>query len=428
VVVDQTGEHKRLLAFLSGPDPIDSELLAKHLGGSLPEYMVPAAFHWREALPLTANGKIDKKALGRLAGELRTTTTSAAGTGPDAPRTQAELRVAAAWAKVLDLPAPAIGRRDHFFDRGGDSLAAVKLSIVLDRKISLKDISAHPVLEDLARVLDDQSTGRSGLLQQLSVPAEGTAGTLICFPDAGGNAVNFRPLESALRGTGLAVYAVELPGHDLDSAGGGPEPGREPFAPIAEVAALVATEIQRRRLTGVQLWGQSSGAALALAAATALERRGVHVERIFVGSQLIGDPSSRRAAVAELQASDNAAILDRLGREGGSADLAALDADRAEQLAEAYRHDGLAACRYFLAALQRPGAGRVSAPVIVVVAADDPATAGFASRYRKWLVLAEQVELYALADGGHHFPRTRPTETAKAVLRAAHMAAPSGAN
>jgi amino acid adenylation domain-containing protein len=430
VVVDQAGENKWLLAFLTGPEPLDSELLAKHLGESLPEYMVPAAFHWREALPLTPNGKIDKKALGQLAGELRaTTTTSIGGAGPDAPQTPAELRMAAAWAKVLGLPAAAIGRRDHFFDRGGDSLAAVKLSIALDRKVSLKDISAHSVLEALARVLDGQSSGRSGLLQPLSAPAEGTTGTLICFPDAGGNAINFRPLESALRGAGLAVYAVELPGHDLDSAGGGLEPRREPFAPIAELADLVATEIHRRSLTGVQLWGQSAGAALALATAIALARRGVHIERVFVGSQLIGDPSSRRAAVADLLASDNAAILDRLGREGGSADLAALDANRAEQLAEAYRHDGVAACRYFLVALQRPRATRVSAPVSVVVAADDPATAGFASRYREWLVLAEQVELYTLSDGGHHFPRTRPAETAKAVLRAAaHLAAPSGAN
>jgi hypothetical protein len=43
-------------------------------------------------------------------------------------------------------------------------------------------------------------------------------------------------------------------------------------------------------------------------------------------------------------------------------------------------------------------------------------------------VLAEQVELHALSGGGHHFPRTRPAETAKAVLRAARLAAPSRAS
>ena len=41
------------------------------------------------------------------------------------------------------------------------------------------------------------------------------AGALVCFPYAGGNAVNFQPMAQALRGSGLAVYAVELPGHDV---------------------------------------------------------------------------------------------------------------------------------------------------------------------------------------------------------------------
>ena len=55
----------------------------------------------------------------------------------------------------------------------------------------------------------------------------------------------------------------------------------------------------------------------------------------------------------------------------------------------------------------------------MVVAADDPHTAGSAALHRDWLRLAEQVELHELADGGHYFPRTRPAEAARAVLRSA---------
>jgi predicted alpha/beta-fold hydrolase len=54
----------------------------------------------------------------------------------------------------------------------------------------------------------------------------------------------------------------------------------------------------------------------------------------------------------------------------------------------------------------------------VVVAADDPATAGFQSRHRDWQLVAERVELHELADGGHYFLRSRPTEAAQAVWRA----------
>jgi hypothetical protein len=122
---------------------------------SLPAYMVPSAVHWRESLPLTANGKTDRKTLTALAGELDSAGNgSRAGDGPHAPGTASERRVAAAWAQVLGIPGDRIGRRDHFFDRGGTSLAAVKLAIALDRAITLKDVTRHPVLADLAGLLD----------------------------------------------------------------------------------------------------------------------------------------------------------------------------------------------------------------------------------------------------------------------------------
>jgi hypothetical protein len=56
-----------LLAFYSGQRPLDVDLLRDALVESLPEYMIPSAFHWRETLPLTANGKIDRKTLTALA-------------------------------------------------------------------------------------------------------------------------------------------------------------------------------------------------------------------------------------------------------------------------------------------------------------------------------------------------------------------------
>ena len=64
---------------------------------------------------------------------------------------------------------------------------------------------------------------------------------------------------------------------------------------------------------------------------------------------------------------------------------------------------------------------RLSAPVTVVVAADDPITPGFRVRHRDWELLAEHVDLHELADGGHYFLRTRPAEAAQAVLRAAEL-------
>jgi hypothetical protein len=58
---------------------------------------------------------------------------------------------------VLGIPQGQIGRRDNFFDRGGSSLSAVKLAITLDRAVSLKELTRHPVLADMAGVVDGKS-------------------------------------------------------------------------------------------------------------------------------------------------------------------------------------------------------------------------------------------------------------------------------
>jgi surfactin synthase thioesterase subunit len=64
---------------------------------------------------------------------------------------------------------------------------------------------------------------------------------------------------------------------------------------------------------------------------------------------------------------------------------------------------------------------RLSAPVTVVVAADDRYTAEFAHRHGDWQLLAEHVDTYEIPDGGHYFLRTRPTEAARAVLRTTEL-------
>ncbi|MEU0397036.1 amino acid adenylation domain-containing protein [Streptomyces sp. NPDC006208] len=150
VVAERADRSKHLVAFYCGPKPLDAQALTDRLAVSLPAYMVPSAFHWRESLPLTANSKIDKKALVALAAELGTTEDD-----HEPPATPTEQRLAAAWGHVLSVPPESIGRRDHFFDRGGTSLSAVKLAIALDRAVTLGDVTAHPVLTDLAALVDN---------------------------------------------------------------------------------------------------------------------------------------------------------------------------------------------------------------------------------------------------------------------------------
>ena len=132
--------------------PLDDRRAARPAGRRrCPSTWCPSAFHWRESLPLTANSKIDTKALtrARRRARRRRRTTPRAARHPDR---------AAGWRppgpRCSASPRDRIGRHDHFFDRGGTSLSAVKLAIALDRAVSLKDVTRHPVLADLAALID----------------------------------------------------------------------------------------------------------------------------------------------------------------------------------------------------------------------------------------------------------------------------------
>jgi len=151
VVTGGTDQSKHLVAFYAAQRPLDANALRDQFRESLPEYMVPSAFHCQRTLPLTGNGKIDRKALMALAGEL-----DSAEQGHDGPSTATEHRLAAAWAEVLGIPKDQIGRRDRFFDLGGTSLSALKLAITLERAVSFKDLIDHPILADLAMLVDDK--------------------------------------------------------------------------------------------------------------------------------------------------------------------------------------------------------------------------------------------------------------------------------
>ncbi|MFF3946436.1 amino acid adenylation domain-containing protein [Streptomyces sp. NPDC001902] len=164
-------EHgSRLAAFCTGDRPVPAAALHEHLAAALPAYMIPAAFHWLERLPLTGNGKTDREALAALAGRAE----PAGAHQP--PHTAAERRLATAWAQALGIAEHRVGRGDHFFDRGGTSLAAVRLAILLDRDVTPADVNAHPVLADLAGTLEARRCAGGPQDGELRQPGAGTAG------------------------------------------------------------------------------------------------------------------------------------------------------------------------------------------------------------------------------------------------------------
>ncbi|MCX4803086.1 amino acid adenylation domain-containing protein [Streptomyces sp. NPDC058682] len=148
VVVESPDAGRHLVGFQSGSTEPAQEL-RERLAQVLPEYMVPRRLEHLDALPLTGNGKIDKRALAALAAELGESEREWG-----APRTPAERKLAEAWAEVLRLPAEQIGRGDDFFDRGGSSLSAVQLVVRMERAFTLRDVHTYPTLAELAQLAD----------------------------------------------------------------------------------------------------------------------------------------------------------------------------------------------------------------------------------------------------------------------------------
>ena len=159
------GTARRLVAFITGE--ADVAALRAVLASRLPAQQVPAQIARLEALPLTSNGKLNRKALPLLG--------SAAPGVYRPPVTPTEVMLCAIWAEVLEVSQ--IGLDDDFFALGGHSLLAVRVAArlgeALGRKIELGLLFAHPALAELAEQLDraganvDEASNALDALQDL---------------------------------------------------------------------------------------------------------------------------------------------------------------------------------------------------------------------------------------------------------------------
>lgn len=316
------GNGARLVGFYVADTDVTSVDLFDLLAARLPDYMVPAHLFRLPELPLNENGKTDKRRLATLAQEL------SAGLHPfEPPSTTAEHQLATTWAEVLGLATGRVGRHDHFFDLGATSLSAIHLLMRLDHRLSLADLIAHPVLADLAALLDGRAdvganAKRSPLLHEL-----GGSGSrlLLCFPGAAGNAINLRPLAQAA-GERVTVVAVEPPGHDLARRD-------EALITLSELTEDVARQLAREA-PPVYCWGQGAGAVTAWRAAQALERDGVDVAGVVLGWDTLFPTGPE-----EVLALSDAQVADLLRSHGAYVDVDGATPDRLEFVARAYRHD-----------------------------------------------------------------------------------------
>ena len=164
---DRPGDRRIVLWAVPHPEAgRDTVALRAFLKGELPEFMIPAWLGWLDALPVTAHGKVDRRALAAL--EILPERTAAG----RAPRTPVEERLAAIWSEVLG--AAAIGADDDFFALGGHSLLATQVASWVREELAvelpLKELFARPRLADLAAWIEEEHRRGAGLEMPPVVP------------------------------------------------------------------------------------------------------------------------------------------------------------------------------------------------------------------------------------------------------------------
>lgn len=289
---DRPGD-KRLVAYVV-PQPgriIPLDELRQHLAKQLPQYMLPAMFVSLPSLPLTRNGKIDRRALPAPEREpARTVFVPPAG-----PLEQA---LASLFCSVLRLPR--MGRHDDFFALGGDSLLAVRAVMRAQQAgiiLSVSQLFRAPTLALLSAVLSGSANTTLAMLIK-SGPAPGA---VVLIPGAGGVLQNAHDLASAL--------AVDVPVYGLLSpalAGHVEQPQS-----VADLAPLYARDLALHIPQGpLVLVGYSFGGAVAIELAASLLRLQRRVDRVLL---LDARPGTRGTSRELDEQTAIAALLQTLG-------------------------------------------------------------------------------------------------------------------
>lgn len=405
---DKPGD-KRLVAYYVLEKKKETEFsvtnLREYLKKFLPDYMIPQAYVPLMSIPLTANGKVDRRALPAPDPSRREE-----GEGFVGPRNGEEARLAKIWSDVLKIDK--IGIDDNFFDLGGDSFMAIRVVRSISGRLGVMELFRHPTIRELAVFLAKRRSADREMLHELTkpVPTGKRTASLVCIPYGGASAITYQPLANVLP-KGYSLYAVELPGHDFSR----PE---EELMPVKEASLRCAEEIRKKIRGPVILYGQCLGGAIAIELAYLLERSGVKVDGVFIGAMF---PSPRISNwFFNLWSRVFPSVLpekgyrDLLKSVGGLND--SLSPAETKFMLRNLRHDSVQTDEYFTEIYKNRDIPKLRAPITCIVGGSDRMCEFYQERYREWEDFSRQVDLRVIANAGHYFQKYQAGELS-AILR-----------
>ncbi|MBN2503356.1 MAG: amino acid adenylation domain-containing protein, partial [Anaerolineales bacterium] len=267
-----TGGHQYLVSYLvatSSPPP-GVEDLRSFLMERLPEYMVPPIYVFLDEMPLTSNGKIDRKAL--PAPEVARLSEDAY----IAPRNAAEEHMAAIWSTALGIEQ--IGVRDNFFDLGGHSLLAVRLFARIEKefgkRLPLATLYQAPTIEALAALVEQDGVSSEVWSPIVKINPLGSRNPFFCV---GGNVIEVRNVSRHL-GEDQPFYMLHWQGLNTDQM---------MTAGVQEVADAFIKEVRKVQPHGpYSLGGVFASGVVAVEMARQFYEAGEEVETLAIFNTL----------------------------------------------------------------------------------------------------------------------------------------------
>lgn len=272
---------------------LDYQDIMSVLQMKIPDYMLPSAMAKIGQIPISANGKTDKKQLPNIANQKQNLVKR----DIVSPRNEKEREIAQIWEKVLGLPE--VGVFDNFWEIGGDSIRSVRLIKELKEAgltgIKLKDLFDKPTI--------------AGLLEQKAEPAKAEniicmrkdsspRARLVCLPYAAGTPGMYTTFAGDFTG-GIDLYTVQYPGHG---------DGREIKSSVEEVGTLLAEELKGTdREIPLFIMGYSYSCYIAYDLCKRFEQENIPVRGIIM---IGGTPPTLRDDLMQFFSNDDAALLD----------------------------------------------------------------------------------------------------------------------
>lgn len=407
IIIDDGNNDKNLVAFIVSSEKVDVNKLIYDLKEILPDYMIPSMFIQLDELPITSNGKVDKKALQAIFKEYKVEDLE---NEIVELKTDSERIIADVFAEVLNINRENIYGNSDFFRLGGHSLKAMEVAMKLHNNVSINDVFKYPLVSELALCMDSNiKSKKDDLLVHFSEPNEVREPkvALICFTYAGGNAINFHKLFKTITENdhSIEVYSVEYPseGFDID----------HPEAYFDLCAQKICDEIIKIGLP-IYLWGHCSGNALMIETARLLNNRNNKPVKIFIGAKLIKEREDTFGSDMLTHENIKLWMINKTGFTG----FDYMNEEESKVVTTAFLKDVVTANHYLDNITSKFNGQKLDIPVINVISDDDPLTLSYHDDHSKWNVVSDNLSLQVINGGGHYFNVTRTSEVSKIIISA----------